>query len=87
VNQAVDGIQLLAPTSHGGDGFVWIGGPGEGLWGLIGLGDEAVDGGLEVDDGSEDAALEAAGEPAGRTQEPTVAGDFVIHLGVGADGG
>jgi hypothetical protein len=31
--------------------IVWIGGPGEGLpWGLVGLGEEAVDGGLKVDD-------------------------------------
>ena len=27
---------------------------------MVGLGEEAVDGGLQIDDGSEDAALEAA---------------------------
>ena len=47
------------PSSDGGDDMVWVGGPGEGLWVCIGLGDEAVDGGLQVDDGAEDAALEA----------------------------
>jgi len=38
---------------------VGIGGPGEGLWVLVGLGEEPVNGRLEVDDALEDAALEA----------------------------
>ena len=38
------------PTIGGGDDFVWIGGPGEGLWLLVVVGDEAIDGGLEIDD-------------------------------------
>ena len=46
------------PTFGSGDDFVWIGGPDEGLWLLIMVGDEAVDGGLQVDDALEDAALE-----------------------------
>ena len=45
------------PTIGGGDDFVWIGGPDEGLWLLVVVGDEAIDGGLEIDDASEDAAL------------------------------
>jgi len=49
----------LVPASSGGDDFVGIGGPDEGLWLSVMIGDEAVDGGLEVDDGAEDAALEA----------------------------
>ena len=43
--------------------MVGVGGPDEGLGIGIGLGEEAVDGGLKVDDGAEDAAFEAsAGE-------------------------
>jgi hypothetical protein len=56
----VDGIQRLVPALDGGDNFVGIGCPGEGVGLLVVLGKEAVDGGLEVDDGVEDAALEAA---------------------------
>ena len=48
------------PSFDGGDDFVRVGGPGEGLWLGIGVVDEAVDGGLEVDDGSEDAAFQAS---------------------------
>jgi hypothetical protein len=51
---------MLLPASDGGDGFVGIGGPGKGLWRLVGLGEEAMDGGLQIDDRSEDAALEAS---------------------------
>ena len=38
------------PALDGGDDFVGIGGPDEGLWAVVGLGEEAVDGGLEIDD-------------------------------------
>jgi len=41
------------PTFDGGDDFVWVRGPREGFWHLICLYDEAVDGNVEVDDGSE----------------------------------
>ena len=47
------------PSSDGGDDFVWIGSRCEGFWLCVGFGEEAVDGGLEVDDGSEDAAFQA----------------------------
>ena len=47
------------PALDGGDDFVGIGGPDEGLGVVVVLGEEAVDGGLQVDDGVEDAALEA----------------------------
>ena len=40
------------------DDGVGIGGPGEGLGVFVGLREEAVDGGLEIDDALEDAALE-----------------------------
>jgi len=56
----VDGIQRLVPALDGGDDFVGIGCPSEGVGLLVVLGKEAVDGGLEVDDRVEDAALEAA---------------------------
>ena len=47
------------PASDGSDDFVGIGGPGEGLRLLVVLGEKAIDGGLEVDDGVEDAAFQA----------------------------
>ena len=48
------------PSSDGGDDFVGVCGPCEGLRFGVGLGEEAVDGGLEVDDGAEEAAFQAA---------------------------
>jgi len=36
----------MVPAFDGGDDFVWIGRPSEGLGRLIGLGEEAVDGDL-----------------------------------------
>jgi hypothetical protein len=50
----------LVPSFDGGDDLVGIGGPCEGFGVFVGLGDEAVDGGLEVDEGAKDAALEAS---------------------------
>jgi hypothetical protein len=48
------------PSFDGGDDFVGIGDPLEGLRVGVVIIEEAIDGGLEVGDGSEDAALEAA---------------------------
>ena len=48
------------PSFDGGDDLVRIGGPCEGFGVFVGLGDEAVDGCLEVDEGVKDAALEAS---------------------------
>ena len=48
------------PPSDRGDDFVWVCGPGEGFWIIIGLGDEAVNGCLEIDNGSEYPAFESA---------------------------
>jgi hypothetical protein len=68
------------PTIGGGDDFVWIGGPDEGLWLLVVVGDEAIDGGLEIDDAFEDAALEAPlGEMAKR---PSTALSQLAEVGV-----
>lgn len=47
------------PALDGGDDFVGVGGPGEGRGLLLVFGEEAVDGGLKVDDGVEDAAFQA----------------------------
>jgi len=47
------------PTPDGGDDPVWISGPGEGAGVFVGLGEEAVDGRLEIDERAEHAALEA----------------------------
>ena len=47
------------PAPDGGDDFVGVGGPCEGLGVGIMLVEEAVDCGLEIDDGSEDAPLES----------------------------
>jgi hypothetical protein len=64
----------LAPSLDGSDDLVGIGSPDEGLGIMIGLRDEAVDGGLELDEGAEDAALEAPprelGEKAFDSVEP-----------------
>ena len=48
------------PAPDGGDDFVWIRGPEEGFRVGILLGDEAIDGGLKVDDGVEDATLQSS---------------------------
>jgi hypothetical protein len=59
----------LVTKRSGGDDFVRIGGPDEGLWLLVMIDDEAVDGGLEIDDALENPALEAA---LGEVREPGV---------------
>ena len=48
------------PSLDGGDDFVGVSGLGEGFGMLVMLDDEAVDGGLKVNDGVEDAAFEAS---------------------------
>ena len=51
----------MEPSVSCGDDFIGVGFPGERLWvGGIVFADEAVDGGLEIDDGMEDAVLEPA---------------------------
>ena len=46
------------PTFYCSDNLIGIGSPGEGFRVVIGFCDEAVDGGLEVDEGMEDTTLE-----------------------------
>ena len=47
------------PSFDGGNDFVWVRCPGEGLGIMVGFVEEAVDGGLGFTDGSKDAAFEA----------------------------
>ena len=49
----------MVPSFDGSDDPIWIGGPGEGFGVFVGFGDEAIDGGLEIDEGIEDTPLEA----------------------------
>ena len=51
----------MVPTFDGGDDSVAVGGPGEGLGLGVVFGDEAVDGGLEVDDRSDRPELHCVG--------------------------
>jgi hypothetical protein len=44
----------LVPSFDGSDDLIWIGGPGEGFGVFVGFGNEAIDGGLEIDEGMED---------------------------------
>jgi hypothetical protein len=37
----------VVPTPDGGNNLIWIGGPDEGLWIVVGLREEAVDSGFE----------------------------------------
>lgn len=69
----------MVPTSDGGDDFIGVGSPLEGL-GVVAvmLGDETVDGGLEVDQRVKDAALQPAfGQPG---QEGEATSDFVAFF-------
>lgn len=50
----------MVPSLDGGDDAAGVGGPDEGFGIIVGLVDKAVDGGLEVGDGAEHAALESA---------------------------
>ena len=49
----------MAPSFYSGDDFVGVGGPREGFGIFIGFGDEAVDGGLEIDEGMEYPSFES----------------------------
>ncbi len=67
-------LQRFLPSLDSGQHAFWICGPDEGLWGGVGLSKEAIDSDLEIDEGAEDAALEAApcelGEEAFHGVEP-----------------
>ena len=48
------------PSACGGDDFVRIGFPSEGLGVCVVVGEVSVDGGLQIDDAAEGTAFEAA---------------------------
>ncbi len=74
----VEGFQHLVPALDCCDDLVGVLGPFEWLWLLVMLGEEAVDGSLEVDDGVEHTAFQAAlrqfGEEALHRAEPGTRG-------------
>ena len=48
------------PSADGCDDLIGIGGPDEGFSMSVGVGDEAVDGGLQLDDRGKQAAFQPA---------------------------
>ena len=60
--------------SNSGDDAVWIGGPDEGFGVMVGFGDETVDGGLEVDEGSLTSGSSSQSEDAKRVAHRTSKG-------------
>ena len=48
----------MAPSFDSSDDFIRAGGPGKRFGIFVGFGDEAIDGGLEIDESVEDAAFE-----------------------------
>jgi hypothetical protein len=71
----------LVPASDGGDDFVGIGSPHEGLGVVIGFLKETVDGGLEINDRSENPAFEAAPGQLGE-KKPSTALSQEAEVGV-----
>jgi len=49
----------LLPSIYSGENAVWVCGPDEGFWLGICFLNEAVDGGLKIDDGPEDASFKS----------------------------
>jgi hypothetical protein len=80
----------LLPAFDSGEDAVWVGGPDEGFGIGVCLSDKAVDSDLEVNDGSEHAALEATarelGEEAFDRMEPGCGGRGEVERPVGMPG-
>ena len=88
----------MFPAFHSGEDAAGIGGPDEGFWIGVCLGDEAIDGGFQIVHRSEDPALEAptreCGEEALDGVEPgrrgrcevegptAMSGEPLAHLGM-----
>ena len=76
-------IQDLVPASDCGDDFIGAGDPSEGFAVSVVVVEEAVNGGLKVDDGSEDVALQPPlaqrGEEALDGVEPRGGGRDLVH--------
>ena len=66
------------PAFDGSDDFVGIGGPFEGLGVIVGLFDEAVDGGLEIDDRAKDAAFETPSGQLGEVMHAPEIGELML---------
>ena len=49
----------MFPAPHFFDDGIGVGGPGEGFGVVVGFGEVSIDGGLEIDDAGEDAALQS----------------------------
>src|SRR5215469_16736005 len=64
-NKSGSNLTLGTPPDSRDD-RIWVSGPDEGLWVLVGLGEEALDGGLEIDERSEHTALEPASAELGK---------------------
>src|SRR6185437_4117832 len=71
--------RLLPPFDSGEHAF-WVGGPDEGFGIEVCLGDEAVDGDLQINDRSEHAALEALARELG--EKPSTALSQDAEVGV-----
>ena len=73
----------MVPTPDGSDDFVGVGGPGERARIVVGFAQEPVDGGLQIDDQAEDAALQSPfgelGEEALDGIEPGCRGRGVVE--------
>ena len=80
----------MFPAFDSGEDALWIGGPYEGLGIGVCLGDEVVDGDLQVNDGSEHASLEATarelGEEAFDRIEPGCRGRGEVERPAGMPG-
>jgi hypothetical protein len=79
------------PASNGGDDFVWACGPCEGSRVKIVLIHEAVDGGLQVGDRSEDAAFQSSFDELGEEAfvfawGPGYSSLLALSLSAGIDG-
>ena len=79
-------LYRLFPAFDSGEDALWIGGPYEGFGIGVCLGEEAVDGDLQVTDGSEHASLEATarelGEEAFDRIEPGCRGWREVERGI-----
>ena len=80
VSALADWFQRLEPSVSCRDDRVWIGFPNEGFGLAVVLGDETADGGLNVDEGVEDAALQSS--PGELGEEPSTALSHELDVGV-----
>jgi hypothetical protein len=70
----------LVPAVCGGDDAVGVGGPGERLWAVVVFGQVTIDGGLEVDEGIEDAALQSPAGQFGKNPSTALSQDAEVGV-------